>query len=355
MRALLGLCVLSLLALPGCIQGDFASGPHTTVPTVQLPAQHGVSVGTPSEHAGPQVNAGNIAVSHQGTRWYARQTILVQNAFSGADRVAVSLAAFNGGIKVDGTTDSGYKGTVKLEGSGDSEQAAREALASMELRTPDVLQGTSLTFGLHVLTLTDDLPYDSGRGASIDLKTPRGPIYNLAADTSNGPITLQGLRGESLVADTSNGPIDVSDVQAAELDLDTSNGPITAKGFAATEGTFDTSNGPIDAEGTADDLTLDTSNGPIDATLRPAASGHYTLDSSNGQILLKLKGGADTGFDATASTSNGRATVSLTGGEDVGIQEDTDAHARSAGYSGKAIQTRVQADSSNADVRVTQA
>lgn len=354
MRVLAAMCLLSFLSLSGCINGGFGPGGHTTVPTVSLPASHGVAAGTPSGHAGPQVDTGQVAISHQGFRWYARQTVTVQNSLNGADRVALSLAAFNGFITVDGTTGSGYKGTVKLEGSGDSEQAARDALASMELRTPDIQQGTSLTFGLHVLTVTDDLPTNSGRGASIGLETPRGPVYNLGVGTSNGPIGLHGLRGETLVADTSNGPIDVGDVTALDLTLDTSNGPITANEFTTARGTFDTSNGPIDVKGTADDLTLDTSNGPIDATLRPARSGQYTLDSSNGQILLKLKGDASTGFDAAASTSNGAVSISLTGGESVGTQEDTDAHVRTAGYVGKAIKTRVVADSSNSDVRISQ-
>lgn len=354
MRLLLALCVLSLLALPGCIGGSFGAGGSTRIPEVSVPTGHGVAAGTASGHGAPQVDAGTLKVTHEGYRWYARQTIVVQNGFSGADRAALSLAAFNGGLSVTGTTDGGYKGTVRLEANGNSEQDARDAFASMELRTPDSLQGASLTFGLHVVTTTNAIPNNSGRGATIDLEIPRGPVYNLGADTSNGPITVHGLRAETVAVDTSNGPISVADVTADELNLDTSNGPITAKPFATGKGVFDTSNGPIDVQGTADDLTLDTSNGPIDARLQPAHSGHYGLDSSNGQILLKLKGDASTGFDATASTSNGQATISLLGGEPVGHQEDTDAHVRTAGYDGKAVRTSIGADTSNSDLRITQ-
>ncbi|MEA3202724.1 MAG: hypothetical protein QOI63_390, partial [Thermoplasmata archaeon] len=197
-------------------------------------------------------------------------------------------------------------------------------------------------------------PSQAGRGADIDLQLPRGPLYNLAAATSNGPVTLDGLTGETLVADTSNSGVTLTDLAADTVTADTSNGPIKAKGLHAGTARLDTSNSGIDADGTVGSATLDTSNGPIDATLRPAASGRFTLDTSNSLIRLALKGDGQTGFDATADTSNGRASIALAGGEAVGSQEPTSAHVRTTGYAGKAIRTEVRADTSNSDVTVTQ-
>jgi hypothetical protein len=343
------LLLLACLLLSGCTQGF-----DTSIPEVSPPGSHGSPAGSPSGHGAPQVDRGQVTASREGSRWKATQVIEVRNGFGGADRAAASLASLNGAITVKGTDASGYHGTVTLQGTGTSEQMARDALATLQLQTPDTLEGGSLSFGLHVVATTQTLPSQAGRGGSIDLETPRGPLYNLGADTSNGGVRIEGLRGDSLTADTSNGDITLTDVAGSRVVADTSNGAIKARGFAATDATLDTSNGGIDVDGTADTIVLDTSNGAIDATLRPTATGHYTLDSSNGQVILKLKGDAQNGFDARASTSNGRATITLAGGEQVGSQEPEEAHVRTAGFPGRAIQTTVVVDTSNSDIRVSQ-
>jgi hypothetical protein len=351
MRALPLLAILLLLS--GCAGsfGGLGDG-QADIPQVDAPGSHGLPAGSASGHGAPQVSKGQVAVKLDGNRWRATQVVDVRNGFGGADRAALSLASFNGAIEVTGTGADGYRGTVTLSGSGPTEQAAREALATLELRTPDSLGGDTLVFGLHVIG-TGTLPAQSGRGGSITLETPRGPHYNLGADTSNGAIRVTGLTGERVVGDTSNGDATLTDVVAKSVVVDTSNGGIKARGLSVEEAAFDTSNGPIDVDATADTVTFDTSNGPIEATLRPAATGHYTLDSSNGQVTLKLPGDGGHGYDATASTSNGKATVTLPGGEPVGDQDPNEAHARTAGFSGKSIRTTIVADSSNSDVRVT--
>jgi hypothetical protein len=344
------LLLVPALLLSGCTQNLLG----TDIPQVPLPGAHGSPAGTPSGHGAPQVDRGQVAVSREGSHWRATQVIEVSNGFGGADRAAASLASLNGGIDVQGTDGNGYHGTVTLHGTGTSEQMARDALATLELRTPDSLDGTSLSFGLQVVATTTSLPSEAGRGGSIDLETPRGPLYSLGADTSNGGIHLKGLRGDRLSGDTSNGDVTLTDIASNHVGMDTSNGGIKANGFAATDATLATSNGGIDIDGAADTITLDTSNGPIDAKLQPTATGHYTLDSSNGQITLKLKGDGQTGFDATASTSNGRASITLAGGEAVGSQDTDAVHVRTAGFSGKAVQATIVADTSNADIHITQ-
>lgn len=124
----------------------------------------------------------------------------------------------------------------------------------------------------------------SGDGCAFEILVP--DARGVAADTSNGSITIAGLSGK-LVADTSNGSISVEG----------HDGPVHA----------DTSNGSISARDVTGRVDADTSNGSISVALTDANPGPVHLDTSNGAITLEV--GPGFAGSLHADTSVGRLNI----------------------------------------------
>jgi DUF4097 and DUF4098 domain-containing protein YvlB len=109
-----------------------------------------------------------------------------------------------------------------------------------------------------------------------------GPVGDVKAETSNGPITAHGSLGP--------------------LDLHTSNGPIIIDGGSGTIN-VETSNGPVNI--TAEDAVVvsHTSNGPLNFT-GSLAQGRSELSTSNGSLVVTLPASAQ--FVVDADTSNAK-------------------------------------------------
>lgn len=136
-----------------------------------------------------------------------------------------------------------------------------------------------------------------------------------------------------------------------DVTADSSNGAITLTGLRTSRIEADTSNGAILLHAEVKDVTADTSNGAIEAVLRPTASGTLQFDTSNGQIQLALVEDAAHGYDLAADTSNGRVTIELRDGDL--DQDKTSATFRTSGYETRRIQTKVALDTSNGAIHVT--
>jgi DUF4097 and DUF4098 domain-containing protein YvlB len=121
-------------------------------------------------------------------------------------------------------------------------------------------------------------------------------------NSSNGPIRINGVRGE-VEAHTSNGPIDAESLEGMAK-LKTSNGHIRVDGIAGGL-EAETSNGGITARlvsSPSAPVRLHTSNGPVDLTMEKAPQGDIRAETRNSPITLHLP--AETSSNVTADTSN---------------------------------------------------
>lgn len=124
--------------------------------------------------------------------------------------------------------------------------------------------------------------WKNGDSCSFTVLVP--DANGVAADTSNGSITISGLAGQ-LSADTSNGSITVEH-HGGPVSADTSNGSITVTD-AAGRVSADTSNGSITvllAGNNPGPVDLDTSNGSVTLEVGPAFVGTVTADTSVGRV-----------------------------------------------------------------------
>lgn len=197
------------------------------------------------------------------------------------------------------------------------------------------------------LTIRPDWPSiaRAGEGASFNVRMP--DANGVIIDTSNGNVTVHGLRGK-LVIDTSNSGVEVVN-HDGETIIDTSNGAVDVRGnrgrvyadssngrirITDQHGSVeaDTSNGPIEvvlANDQSGPLKLDTSNGSITVTVGPAFAGTVEFDTSNGSIYVRNRGGdvrtstigksdgvivmAKDGHKSIVETSNASITFTIEG------------------------------------------
>lgn len=149
--------------------------------------------------------------------------------------------------------------------------------------------------------------------ARYEVTLPAWVLVDVKARTSNGGVTVTGVRAESLDAESSNGAIVL--------------------------------------QGRAKDVRAQTSNGAIEVLLAPSGSGKVDLGTSNGPIQLTLLEDAAHGYDLKAETSNGRVTILLQDG--VVEQEKSSASFRTSGYESRSVQTTVALETSNGAITVT--
>lgn len=331
--------VAVLLLLSGCT-ANLADPVSTATDPVQANPPTGAGAGTIGSHGTPARVDGDVQVRMQGANYIARQNVTLTNDFAGASHATLSLKTVNGGVMANGGGNGGYRLTAMLEGRGNTEQQARDALASLTVVPSDSVQGTTLALGLEVrfndYTPASPLPPlpvqtgSSGRSASIIAVLPAAPSLSLDAQTSNGAIEVQGLHGSS-------------------LDLGTSNGGLGVNG-AWERANLRSSNGAISLEGTYNALDAKTSNGAIGGKITVTHTSSQNFDTSNGDIELTYAANTGVSFDATSHTSNAEASVDLPDAHD---SHDGRAHARSLNFASAPVQVTIDAGSSNGSVSVT--
>lgn len=112
-------------------------------------------------------------------------------------------------------------------------------------------------------------------GAIVMTAPSAAPALNSTRfSTTNGPITLEGLRCSAAVVHTKNGAIDVAELVCGDITLNTYNGPITGtirgtiRDYAVESRTLNGRNNLPDVPnaGQAKKLTVKNRNGLIDVT-----------------------------------------------------------------------------------------
>ncbi len=280
----------------------------------------------------PDRREGNVQVERQGDRWVAKQTITISNAIGNAETIDTDLLTGNGGVAVASVDGNQYTLRANLVGRGDTEQEARDNLASLNVHHEDTLTGTHIDLATTVQPLGGTW---NNRGAGLGLDVPASLfVNNLHGDTSNGGMAAASLRGQTLTFDTSNGGIAMADLKFDKVKVSTSNG-----GIALDDVTL----GDLDAR---------TSNGGIAAVVDGSRTGNYNLRTSNGGIALVVPDGNTYGYDAEAETTNSRATINLRDTEPVGEQENTHKHVRTTNYNDRDIKVKITAKTSNGEIEI---
>jgi len=205
----------------------------------------------------------------------------------------IMVDSYNGSVTIEVGPAGSVSGTSKIYARGRSQESAQERLDSISWSFEEESNGR--------LVAKLGKPISGGSnnaGGSANLKVPAG--VRVFIDSSNGAVDVNGDFPYAWV-DTSNGPVTIAGVR--EVEADTSNGAIYITG-ADGKVYADTSNGPITYSGASPDFTLDSSNGGIDVTLVGNWAGKGHADTSNGDVTVNCSGVLDCTMDA--STSNGK-------------------------------------------------
>jgi RNA polymerase sigma factor (sigma-70 family) len=220
-----------------------------------------------------------------------------------APRVVVEM--FNGPIEIKEGTNRKVDATVTKHSDALSQQEADDELENVEI----TMTQDGDTVHVKAKRKEERRMEHGGSGAWAELQVPPGAVLEL--HTSNGPVKIDGGKGNARVS-TSNGGVRVQGRKGA-LHLNTSNGPIIVSGGAG-EMDLTTSNGKIDIKADKAAVTGRTSNGSIrfEGTL---AEGDHSLTTSNSNISIILPENARLKVDA--ATSNGTITSSFARGSQV--------------------------------------
>ena len=217
-------------------------------------------------------------------------------------------ATFNGRISVSTWDKPEYNVELLVRASGRSNEEAQRNLEELKTHLEEQPEDDKLG-----LILMIDRPTERNRGysVSLDVTLPAKAETDLRLRTSNGRISVDSLKGETLKMKTSNGRIELKDVEAKTIDCKTSNGKVLMNNVKAENIEGRTSNGSISGEIDASDVTLSTSNGKIDLKLTCSTSGRYRLRSSLGSINLDVSRESDVGYNLDLHTSMSSVVIDL--------------------------------------------
>ncbi|MFA5941893.1 MAG: DUF4097 family beta strand repeat-containing protein [Sinimarinibacterium sp.] len=268
---------------------------------------------------------GGISVP-DGT-YTATQVVTISNDDGGASSGRVSLTTLAGDISATPSA-GGYKITVSLRATGDSEEAARDGLAAMQVVHSDELGGGVLALGTEVQFANNNA---NNQSAEIAAELPAALSYELRQRATGGNLGATGLNG-------------------TELDLSNTGGNLEADGvwnvFAV-----DSTSGDISFDGDSGDVTVATTSGDVTLVLASELGGSVVVDSTNGTADIQVDSSiAGIGFDLEASTTSGALSIDVAGTEAVGEQSETNAHYRSSAYSSADPQLQVYADTTSGSI-----
>ena len=243
--------------------------------------------------------------------------------------VLLDINTFNGPISVSTWPSDGYSVSVLVKVLGNTDAEAEENLDEINISIDE-----SVVNGKTRLLLRHDVPptRTSQYSLSVEAYLPEDMNIDLDLDSSNGGIYL-------------------ADIVGGAINLDTSNGALNFDGVTATTVNADTSNGAVLGDLESPDTSISTSNGAIRLGISGAVSGRYVLRTSNGGVDLYIQSSLEVGYDIDLSTSNGNIDLDLPGLDYIQSTR-TRKEARTIGYSEKAIQIVVKANTSNAGMDV---
>lgn len=227
----------------------------------------------------------------------------------------LDVSVTNGSITVTGGSGAPTVQVIK-KARGRTDAEARQAMDRVTVRA-EVRGGR-----VHLEpSFNDRMDVD----VSLVVTAPAGIAVN--ARTTNGPVTITGIRGDVSVhtmngaitltnvpnlseAHSYNGAITVSDTQTDRaLAAESLSGPITFRQVKARRITaISTTAGAIMADGVeCGEALLKSLNGTVTFRGPMARNGHYELHSFNGVVRFEPTGAA--GFELDASSYNGAIRV----------------------------------------------
>jgi len=230
----------------------------------------------------------------KGDKQISAKEVLTKS-FKMGKRPRLIVALQNGAVEIAADADGSIDARVTKEAKADTQEAAQDALKSLEVNMEQ--EGDTVK-------ITSRMPAKEKRGthasASAVLRVPPGTT--LDAQTANGAVSLTGSTGEARI-ETSNGAIRVRDCTSA-LDLKTANGAISVTGGAG-QVKATTANGSVEIQGARAVVTAHSTNGALHFK-GMLGKGQQSFHTNNGSIVLELP--ADARFRVEAETVHGRVT-----------------------------------------------
>jgi len=264
-KAILGICVLPLLATPGC--------------TIRLPNWSGSS---------------NRAT-------YERT--VTQEAPRGTSS-ALDVQSDFGAIAITGGETEMFKIEARIAGHAPTKEEAKELAEQVEITA------TPVGDTLKVRAKKPDLKNNRSISVSYTISSPRR--MNVNCNSSYGSLSVADIEG-TVNGKSTNGSIKADNVQGT-TSLDTSYGSIACNTIAGKSVTLRSTNGSITIANCKGTLKADTSYGSI--TCRQFSDGDVSLKSTNGRIEI-----SDASFGSCdADTSYGSVACAHVKGNRIKLQ-----------------------------------
>jgi hypothetical protein len=254
---------------------------------------------------------------------YSVQETKTFDGITTASRISLNIDNFNGPISVSTWSKNEY--SVELDIRARREDDLDDLKIDFDIMEETMTQGISLGY---------DIPqsYMSRYAIGVEVFLPEDASINMDLISSNGRISINDIKGESIDLKTSNGALELNNVYANEIYGETSNGALL--------GTLE-----------ASETSLSTSNGAIDLNLPCTVTGYYKLMTSNNQIDLKVSSSTDVGYDLDLSTSNGNVVIGLQN-LDYTIDQRTRKEAKSENFESNSVKITIDADTSNNSINI---
>ena len=260
----------------------------------------------------------------------ASRVVTISNDDANASRAEVILIVPNGSLN-SSAGSGGYQIQVALSADGDTEQEARDKLASMSVEHRDAVGGDALY--LYNEVKLAPIANGDNRIATVTASLPTSLTYQLYQRVENlGPVGSSGLGGTSAHIEGINANANLSGTWDTAAVYSTNLG-VTVSGDIAS-------------------LQAASDNGTVQASLPGLRETFATLDASNGNVDATVGRTLGTVFDLEAETVNGTATVIVAGTQPVGTQTTNHAHFRSANYDTGSPRVRVIARTTNLNASI---
>lgn len=260
---------------------------------------------------------------------YSKEEPRSYSGVATAEKLLFQVESINGQIDVSTWEKDEFsiELTVKARGATESE-------AQSNLEKVDTSIDERLVQGRLELTLTIDVPRLTWNRVSVDVTVtlPADAVVDLDVETTNGAISLARLNGGTLKFRTTNGVLSFDKTEA-----------ITIRGS--------TTNGRIEGDVEAESLIVDTTNGVIELIIPSLRSGEYDLETTNGNVDIKVVPSDAVGFNLDVSTSVSTVTFDL---PNLNYDLNTARHkrAQTEGYEDKPIRISIDASTTNGSGKV---
>ncbi|HUW49299.1 MAG TPA: DUF4097 family beta strand repeat-containing protein [Patescibacteria group bacterium] len=265
-----------------------------------------------------------------GTFWFnTAQGTKSYNGTTTAINIYMQIDNFNGPIRVSTWDVSRYSIDLTIRAGGSSQVNADNKLAALNVTLNDTTSA-----GVENLILMYNVPSSdhSSYTIEVDALLPSNAILKLDLHSSNGGIYLTNINGTTVNAETTNGPLTFDGVHVNNLTAQTSNGRV--------DGTLEATN-----------TVIRTSNGMIMLTIPSTTTGNIDLSTSNGPIELHVSNPTQAGYNLDASTSNGNINFNLPN-LNYSVDQKTAKKAKTIGFNSKTIQVTIQAATSNGNIDI---